>query len=1492
MSSRIPTSSPLTPLQYGMLMHYLLHADDGADIQQMEVRLPRDMDLDAFEGAWRLVFERHDALRIQFAWEGLDAPLQTCGNKLELPFEVCDLSNHADSRRELDAFLKHDRKHGFKLDHAPLMRLHVFRKTSWEPILIWTTHHTILDGRSRVIVLREVFDAYDAIVGGRRPDLGRTSSYHDYAHWCSSQNLEPAEKYWKGVLNGFSQRTRLPGELTRSVNGIKGSGRSKLQIGLSRAETEHLCTFSAAAKVTINSVVQGAWSLLLSRYSGSNDVVFGAVRACRNGGPKGTKSTVGMLINTVPVRINTESNQLVARWLKDVRQQWVGMRSFERTPLSQIQRWADISSGSSLFDSLLVFENYDLEEAVGEGATSDRGSGYRVVTQTSFPIALSVNQSDLLRLNLEFNRSLLTETEAGRLLVHFKNILLDLGTTGDATLADVTMLSDAERNELLWAWNDTRVTYPREKSLWELFSDIAMANPDAVAVSCESSTCTYRSLRRRALAIAAELQHCGIKNGDIVGILGEQRISTIAGILGIVAAGAAYLPLDPVYPRRRLEYMIRQSRAGLLIGQPSLVQKIGLEMRGLDPERDSFVFVDEFETAALESTNVVDGGSAAYVMFTSGSTGDPKGSVIMHRAVSRFILDSEYVDLLPSSVFAQISSLSFDLSVFEIWGALLHGCELALIDRMLVLSPFELKIEIERTGTTHIDLTTTVFNTIVRQMPDFFSGLQTVYVGGEQMNTRWVREVLLNGPPGRLVNVYGPTETFFASFFMVENIPELEYHIPIGIPVSNTSLFIIGDDRRLAPIGVEGELYIGGDGLATCYINNPEQTRNSFVDDFLGADPSGRLYRTGDRVFRQEDGTIVYLGRRDKQVKVRGHRIELGEIEAALEEVDEIEEAAVKIWTNGEDHRLAGYVLVRAGCNADTRSILVSLSSVLPEPMIPSHLEIMDTFPVTPNGKLDRWALPEPSWHPAEPAAVIVPPLTETQKVIAAVWQNVLQHSQIGIHDSFFSVGGDSLMAAQLIARISKAVDQRISIRPFFDHPTIAALASHVEAMHGSAPSVIAPVNRVDSSLRLNAKEEPSRTAGSGARGPHAPLLTADRPGAIVEERALFDLVESGELDSIDAVTVTYIPDWLLNQPDDPGDDLIRSWFDSRNRFSAILSTHLGRIAIATIPRFSHELYTDRDDAMRQIVQVLMDAKLMGAQVASLAGLIPSAFGYGMMIRNALTDDGDFPEVTTGHETTAASVALALDNLLNATKRSMEDECVAFLGLGSIGASSLRLILQIFPHPRRILLCDVYGKRDVLEAEKTQLINQMAFRGDVDIIAARGALPSRFYDATLIVGATNAPDVVEVDRLRPGVLVVDDSSPHCFSSAEVLNRVHERGDIMVTEGGVLQTPRAMTHVRYVPPESARFVKTADFVQMSTRHPERITSCVLSALLCSAFEDSPRSIGAVKMKDSVAQYRRLRHLGYRAAPLHCETVEISTLQIDRFTERFGLRGSQE
>ncbi len=1467
-------------------MHYLLHTGDGVDIQQMEVRLSKELNLDVFERAWRLVFERHEALRTQITWEGLDEPVQMYVKELELPFAVNHLSDLADLRRELDVYLKQDRHCGFKLDKAPLMRLQVFCKPSSDPFLVWTTHHIILDGRSRLIVLREVFDAYDELQNGRPPDHPCAPSYYTYARWLSNQDWPSTGSYWKGVFDGFSERTPLPGELSQSTGGSNGSGYANHHAQLTRDELNLVSRFAAAQKVTVNTLVQAAWSLVLSKHSGKNDVVFGAVRACRHDGPSGTESTVGLLINTVPVRVSTEPGQRVGSWLQDLRAQWIRMRPYERTPLSQIQRWVDVQSGSHLFESLLVFETYSLEQAMCRSASSCMGRDYCVHTQTSFPIALTVIQSDVLQLKLAVDCSLLNEKAADRLLTHFKNILLGLVSSVDAKLADVSMLSEVERRELLWAWNDTRVAYPRDKTLWEIFSDVADVRAASMAVSSGSARCTYGLLKRRALALAADLKRHGIKPGNVVGILGEQRISTIVGILGIVAAGAAYTTLDPVYPRRRLEYMLRQSGSRLLIGRPTLLKKIGLDIPSLDPEWGPLTSADGPEPPALQGTEMVDGSSAAYVLFTSGSTGNPKGSVITHRAVCRIIFDPDFVKLSFNSIFAQVSSLSFDISTLEIWGALLHGGELALIDRMLMLSASEFKTELERTGTTDIHLTTTVFNTLVREKPDIFSGLQTVYVGGEQMNSRWARDVLIQGPPARLVNAYGPTETCWASSYTVDNVPELDYRIPIGNPVSNTSLYIVDDDLNLVPSGVEGELYIGGDGLATCYINNPVQTRDCFVDDFLGVETSGRLYRTGDRVFRREDGIIVYLGRRDKQVKIRGHRIELGEIEAALEEIDDIEEAVVKIWPNGNDHRLAAYVLVRKDSHTNMRSILTALSNLLPEPMIPSNLEIMHKFPVTPNGKLDRAALPEPEWYSTKASTTAVPELSETQQAIAKIWREVLEHDQIGLNDSFFSLGGDSLMAAQLVARISRAVDQRLSIRTFFDHPTIAALASHVDAARSIGPSGTCSTSRLNVAPHFNEEEAPDCSLPSEAHPVRDLDSSVKAATAMVVDRPIFDIIKSGELESIDAVTVTYIPDWLLNHPGVSDEEVARSWFDEANRFNSVLSTPLGRIAIATIPLFTHELYANRDELIRQTVITLSAAKRIGARTASLAGLIPSATGYGTMISESLPEDDEYPEVTTGHETTASSVALAVERLLHDSRRYMEDECVAFLGLGSIGVSSLHLLLRMFPHPRRLLLCDAYGKYEYLETERDHLVQELGYSGEIDIVAAHGELPSRFYDATLVIGATNAPNVVDVDRLRPGVLIVDDSSPHCFSSTQALNRINERGDIMVTEGGVLEAPHAMSHVRHVPLASADIIKTEDFRQMSTRHPRRITSCVLSSLLCSAFKESPRTIGAVSIANSVDQYERLKSLGYRAAPAHCEAVELSRTHVSRFAERFG------
>jgi amino acid adenylation domain-containing protein/non-ribosomal peptide synthase protein (TIGR01720 family) len=610
-------------------------------------------------------------------------------------------------------------------------------------------------------------------------------------------------------------------------------------------------------------------------------------------------------------------------------------------------------------------------------------------------------------------------------------------------------------------WNRTRREYPRGATIAQVFEDQARRTPEAVAVVFDGERLSYGELDERANRLAWHLRELGVGADTRVAICCERSLQMVVGLLGILKAGGAYVPLDPSYPSERLGFMLADSDVRVLVTQEGLsVVLPGHAARVVRLDADGEQIARQSAGAPPSVTNAED---LAYVIYTSGSTGIPKGIAVTHRAVNRLVLNTDYVPVQPSDRIAQASNASFDAATFEIWGALLNGACLVGVSREASLSPRDLAAVLREQGVTILFLTTALFNAVAREDASAFSGLRHLLFGGEAVDPARVREVLEGGPPRRLLHVYGPTETTtYATWHLVEEVPEDATTVPIGRPIANTTAYVLDARMNAVPVGVAGELYLGGDGLARGYLGRPELTAEKFVPDPFGGDPGGRLYRTGDLVRHREDGSIEFLGRIDHQVKVRGFRIELGEIEALLRRQPVVKDAVVVL---REDHpgdkRLAAYVTAEDGQTLDTSELQRRLKGKLPEYMVPSAVVCLESLPLNPNGKVDRGALPVPDAPRCDEALVL--PRNDVEKRISAIWSEVLHVDEIGVHDNFFALGGDSILSIQIVARAAQA-GLHFTPREIFQHQTVAELAAVAATASGIAE---AEQNAVSGALPL-----------------------------------------------------------------------------------------------------------------------------------------------------------------------------------------------------------------------------------------------------------------------------------------------------------------------------------------------------------------------------------------------------------------------------------------
>ncbi|MET0395723.1 MAG: condensation domain-containing protein, partial [Longimicrobiaceae bacterium] len=724
---------PLSPLQEGMLFHALYAPGSGVYVTQFGFALEGALDSDALERAWQAAVERHEPLRTGFAWEGLPRPVQVVRREAELPFRREDWRglDAAEQKARLERFLDADRAEGFELARAPLMRMALFRTGEEAHELVWTHNHIILDGWSLSLVFRDVVAAYTAHARGVAPQFAPARRYRAYVAWLENRDRGSAERFWRQALAGFSAATRLPGAHTvRGVSDQRGQGVVKLAVPAER--TRVLQDQARVWGVTMSTLVQGAWGLLLGRYAGEDDVVFGAIASGRPAELPGVEETVGLFINTLPVRVRLPGDTLLQEWLAELQKEQVEAREHEYAPLRSVQRWSELPTGESLFDSLVVFENYPVDQAVGEAAGKLDGlrvrpSGAR--EQANYPLVLSAQAAAQLWGEIRYDGARVEAEAAERLAGHLEVVLEAIATHPASRLSELSLLRRAERAQVLQAWNATAAELPRA-CVHELFAEQAARTPGATAIVDGEATVTYAELEGRANRLARLLRRRGVGPEVRVGMVLERGTDAVLAMLGILMAGGAYVPLAPSNPAERLHEVFADAGVSLVLTNAAAGAQLPGEVESL--------WLDDAQTVAAlaalpDTAPEVEShpGQLAYVIYTSGSTGRPKGVAVAHASIVRLVRETNYVPFGPEERIAHASNLAFDAATFEIWGALLNGGSLAVIERELALSPADFAAALREREVSALFLTTALFNRIAADEPEAFARLRHLLFGGE-----------------------------------------------------------------------------------------------------------------------------------------------------------------------------------------------------------------------------------------------------------------------------------------------------------------------------------------------------------------------------------------------------------------------------------------------------------------------------------------------------------------------------------------------------------------------------------------------------------------------------------------------------------------------------------------------------------------------------------------------------------------------------------------
>jgi amino acid adenylation domain-containing protein/non-ribosomal peptide synthase protein (TIGR01720 family) len=1033
-----------SPMQRGLIFHSLYAPETSDYFVQAVYDLQGELDFTIFERVWRRILDRYSILRTSFIWEELDEALQVVHKQLPLPWRNNDWRelSSIEQRARFKEFIEEDRRLKLDLSEAPLMRMTLIRLGDRQWKFVWSHHHLLLDGWSAFVILKEAFNLYQAFVSGREPELVPVRSYRDYIAWLEHRDRAADKRYWSAQLGGYVNSTLLTGgrqpesQLAQHTAGAdRQSGREDAY--LSAEATAALKLVARRSQFTLNTIMQGAWALLLSRYSGEEDVAFGIVVSGRPPELNGVEEMVGPFINLLPLRVRIEGGRRLTEWLKALQESQAEMREYEYNSLAEIQEWSEVPRGQPLFESIMSFHNYPIDASFQEHEVKLRVTKVSSIEKTNYPLSLNVMPGAELHLQLSYDAAYFDGESARRMLSHFEKILGEVAARPDMRLCELSLLTEKDARQLLQEWNRTRADYSAQQLVFQLFEAQAQRAPFAIAMASEETALSYGELNRRANQVAHYLRKLNVGPEAVVGVIMERSVEMAIALLGILKAGGVYLPIDPAYPRQRQMWMLEDSGARVLMTKE-------WELDGFPDYRGHWVSFEILgDLIAAESAWNPDAetipDNLAYLIYTSGSTGHPKGVAVSHRSLLNLIFwHHRNYQVTSSDRATQLAGVGFDASAWELWPYLAGGASAHLPSDDIRNSPASLRDWMIEQSITISFLPTPLAEQILFVDWPKEAPLRALLTGGDRLH-HYPSDSL----PFRLFNNYGPTEhTVVATSGLVELQPAGDRLPSIGRPIDNTEIYMLDAHLQPAPVGVAGEICIGGNSLARGYLGHPELTADRFIPHPFALNGEGRLYRTGDVGRYLSNGEIEFIGRRDDQVKVRGFRIELGEIEAVLRRHPSLREAVAALQDQVAEHKqLVAYVVAAQRPGPGEIELREYLRRRLPEYMIPSAIVTLEALPLTTNGKVDRRRLPRPETGRTEGGGQYVAARTIEEQTLIDIWQQVLGRPQVGIHDNFFDLGGDSILSIQIVARANRA-GLRLSPKLLFDHPTVAGLST------------------------------------------------------------------------------------------------------------------------------------------------------------------------------------------------------------------------------------------------------------------------------------------------------------------------------------------------------------------------------------------------------------------------------------------------------------------
>ena len=1044
----------LSPVQEGILFHstYLYNSDRKENTTyhtQFDVSFSSNLNMDLFKKAWQYVINNHTILRTGFIYDKVNIPIQFVNKEVEVPLQFVDLTNSSDQEKET-AFLalkSKDRFEDFSFTNPPLMRITIAKFAENAFKMIWTKHHVLWDGWSGQVIIQEVIRAYTNLMHGQPLEAQVEDKYEDFINYIKSIDAFKEKEFWQSYMQDFTEPSLLP-FCKASHERNKGKGKyERITIDFNEQLTQKINDFSKSNHVTPNTLTQAVWAILLSKYTGLKDIVYGVTVSGRPA-DLNYDSKVGLYINTIPLRAKINNNQTIADFLGMLQRTSVAARNFQHTSLSKIQQWNEIKG--DCFDSLLSFTNYPSKEGDRNQKPVLEIESVNVKENNNYLLSIQPMLKDKLVIDFTFNSSIMDAAFVQMITEHFRTAITEMAEEKFTTIGDFNMFEADEIIALTKTYNASETGYPADQNIVDIFEEKAAAYPNAIAVTIDGKSMTYKVLNEKANQLAGYLKAKGVGPETMVGMCINRSFEMIIGIMGILKAGGAYVPIDPEYPADRINFILNDIKSPIVLVSTKSSATVKLE--------DHIHQVNLDMADVLFSTYPVTNpgldlplSNLAYVIYTSGTTGVPKGVMIEHGNVVRlFFTDKPLFDFNEKDVWCLFHSYSFDFSVWEIFGALLYGGRLVIVPELVVKDTKAFADLLAQEKVTVLNQTPSAFNALQEQVTDKKQSLDVRYVifGGEALTPGVLRPWATQYPNCSLINMYGITETTVHVTFKKIGDREINLNVSdIGTPIPTMSCYILDENFNLVPMGVVGELYVSGAGVSRGYLNRPELSTERFMVNPFNTQE--RLYKTGDVAKRLPSGDIEYLGRNDKQIKIRGFRIELGEVEAAINICPYANQAAVIVH---EDQfytkELVAYVVLKDNYSLD--NFKEYLSESLPQYMVPTICIVLDEMPLTSNGKVNKKALPKVASQTAD-AGGYVAPRNSNEEQLVTIWKEILDRERIGVLDNFFEFGGHSLKLTRLITRYHKEYGIKLELRDLFINKTIE---EHCTLLFGASAAI------------------------------------------------------------------------------------------------------------------------------------------------------------------------------------------------------------------------------------------------------------------------------------------------------------------------------------------------------------------------------------------------------------------------------------------------------